>query len=46
MSIKYTKKMRSLNFFDKAEIAAFTKTVQTEEVLTEKSWFIDQLSTL
>ena len=43
--IKYTKKMRSLNFFDKTEIAAFTKTVQTEEVLTEKSWFIEQLST-
>lgn len=44
--IKYTKKMRSLNFFDKTEVAAFTKKIQQVEVLTEKSWFLDQLANL
>ncbi len=44
--IKYTKKMRSLNFFDKKELTAFKKSIQTAEVLTEKSWFLDQLAKL
>lgn len=44
--IKYTKKMRSLNFFNKKELTVFKKTIQEAEVLTEKSWFLDQLAKL
>lgn len=40
--IKYTKKMRSLNFFDKAEIEEFKTEIQREDVLTEKTWFLEQ----
>lgn len=41
--IKYTKKMRSLNFFDKEELDFFKTKIQEEEVLTEKTWFLQQL---
>jgi len=44
--IKYTKQMRSLNFFDRAAIEIFKTKVQAEEVLTEKSWFLQQLKKL
>ena len=44
--IKYTKKMRSLNFFDKEEVERFKSKIQQEEVLTEKIWFSQQLEKL
>jgi len=44
--IKYTKKMRSLNFFDKEEIDRFKSKIEEEEVLTEKMWFLQQLEKL
>lgn len=44
--IKYTKKMRSINFFDKKELTVFKKAIESAEVLTEKSWFLDQLAKL
>jgi len=44
--IKYTKKMRTLNFFDKEALEIFKTKIQEEKVLPEKTWFLQQLASL
>lgn len=42
--IRYTKKLLGLNWFDRDLVQQLKGEIQGEEVLTEKEWFIQQLS--
>ncbi|MEM1121524.1 MAG: hypothetical protein AAGJ18_13830 [Bacteroidota bacterium] len=44
--VKYARKMRSLNFFDKAAVIEFKNTILSEKVLTERAWFLEQIDKL
>jgi len=41
--IRYTNRLLSLNFLDKAAVLAFKENVKNEEILTEKVWLLKQL---
>ena len=44
--IRYTKKLLKLNLYDKKAIAQLAAAIQTEEVLTEKTWLLEQIERL
>ncbi len=41
--IAYTKKLTSINPFDKTEKAALQQQIEAEEILSERAWLLDQL---
>jgi hypothetical protein len=40
---RYTKRLLQLNPFDRKAVRAFRTEIEKEEVLTERSWFLEQL---
>ncbi|GJM35711.1 MAG: hypothetical protein DHS20C18_47120 [Saprospiraceae bacterium] len=40
--IRYTKKILSLNFYDKTEVSKLQHAIESESVLTEKEWLLEQ----
>jgi tetratricopeptide (TPR) repeat protein len=42
-TIRYTKRLLSLNYYDKASIQKLKEKVSAEEILTEKRWILSQL---
>ena len=42
-TIRYTKRLLSLNYYDKVSIKKLRKKLDEEEILTEKRWMLSQL---
>ena len=42
--IRYTNRLLSLNFMDRSAVLAFKENVKNEEILTEKTWLLQQVS--